>query len=153
MKYLFTISFLALSGLSSWFLTTGCDAASISQLMGAAAKCKDDCGSGTHSQGECLHFGLSDPCSTISCILNVCQLPHCSSQASGGIECPTKSGDGCVQSEYDQSCSGNSGWAEQVLQEAGDCQPRIARNRRCLAACGGGTAYYTVNRTSTICDH
>lgn len=150
MDYRLAVFFGAVSVMNSFLLVTiGIDVP-ISRLVGS--QCKNDCTNNPpHTQGECLHLGQDDPCSTITCIQNVCDLPHCTAQASG-TPCSTKSALGaCVQTLYDQDCSGTSGWAPQTLQPKGDCQPEIIRNRRCLAPCGSGTGYGANPRISTTC--
>jgi hypothetical protein len=124
----------------------------LAQLVGA--QCNDDCTqTPPHTQGECLHLGQSDPCSTITCIQNVCALPHCTPAGSGGSPCDTGIAlGGCVQTLFDQDCSGNSPWAPQTLQAGGPCQPEIIRNRRCLAPCGSGTGYGPNPRYSYVCN-
>lgn len=128
-------------------------------LVGAAAVCNPDCTMGNpNSQGECLHVTSSDTenCSTISCILNVHDLPSCTKAASGGVECATTTGTSGYQDLYDQPCGNDPGYVQGpyqwvVLQAAADCKPLVQRRRRCLNSCGGGTPYYHTTREGVVC--
>lgn len=152
MRNRFVASFVGASLLNSWALAAVYDQHSIADRVGAAAKCKDDCSEGTASKSECLHTGNFDPCSSITCIKNVVKTPSCSAAATGGIECPTESGDGGTQTNYDEPCSGTSGWAIHEFQAKGDCAPRVAAWMRCLAgSCGAGTGYAEVTRNGPVC--
>lgn len=155
MRYLLAACFVAFSAVSSWTLAGLSESDSLSQLVGGAfgdAKCKNDCDdSATAEKGECFHSGWSDPCSTITCILNIYKLPKCSTQDSGGVACPVTGGYYLGRKAYDQACSGTSAWEMIEVQAEGDCQPQITRGVRCLNACGGGTATATANRYLVVC--
>lgn len=157
MRIVVVAAFLGFSAVNSLVLSLSEDVHSLSGLVGAADDTSFpgciDCKTTPVEKPECLHSGSADPCSSITCIKNVRQVPSCTPGASGKA-CVMKDGNQGTQTNFDEPCSGNGGWEVTVYQTGGKCQPQVQTNQRCktTTACGAaGTGYASVPRTGLVC--
>ena len=139
MRAYLVAGFLSFSVVNSWVMASF--SAPLHSLVRAAVKCENKCTETLSTQGECYHLGFSDPCSTITCILNEMYCPSCKEKNSGGVSpCPYANKNYVQQTRYDQPCSGKSAWELIIFQNASTCAPAVGGNCRCKNACGVWTS-------------
>jgi len=155
MRFVIAACFIGTSALNSWMLGVVGDSASLSDVVGGAdvtfAGCVK-CTTTTVASPECLHAGNFDPCSTITCIKNVRNVPNCSEGASGKA-CVMTDGTQGSQTNFDQPCSSAGGWVITTYQAAGKCQPAVTAWQRCkTGSCGDkGNGYATSPLSGKVC--